>query len=99
MKFLCYRAENAPSKYSYVGQFACSGSIVCTGDLAGLGNALAEYAELDGDKKGFWITGNTQEIEIEKLGHLSNPEGLPKRVLEELALIISNKSKREVLVK
>ena len=100
MKFLCYRAiNNLPKmgKYSYCA--GGNGSFLHANDLAGLGDILSQFAEYDGDPKGFILYGNIKRQNIRER-HLSNPKGLPKRVLEELALIISNKtsSKREILV-
>ena len=97
MKFLCYRGKGylRGLGYDYIGK--CDGTILHTSDLANLGNELSLYAEYDGDEKGFIISGNIKKQNV-KNSNISNPKGLPKRVLEELALIIKNKSHREVLV-
>ena len=92
MIFLCYRVENTLEgmpRYSYCGK--SNSTTVLADDLSGLGDKLLKYAEQDKDSRGFRLSGDIRS---------QNTRGLPKRVLEELALIIQNKSesKRKVLV-
>lgn len=94
MKFVCYRAKDL-NRYSYFAKW--EGVTIRTSDLAGVARNLSGFARTDKDVEGFYLTGKLSSSDIET-SMFPNPEGLPKRVLEELALIISNKSKREVLV-
>ena len=97
MKFLCYKNK---SNIPEIQEYYCGmggGVRLYASDLAQLGEMLSQYAENDGDPRGFILCGNTRNQNIRD-AHIPNPQGLPKRVLEELALIIKNKteSKREV---
>lgn len=91
MEFICYRGKDKIfEEYSYRGR--CGGLLVCAGDLAGLSKMISEYHL---SPEGFNLCGKGRIIEDFELNH---SKALPKRVLEELALIIKNKTKREVKV-
>ena len=106
MKWLCCKSENNVrelSRYSYCAYSDGSSELGAT-DLANLGERLAAYAEHDGDPKGFVIYGTIEKLAPEDMrrlhSHRSNPKGLSREILEELSLIITNKteSHRRVLV-
>ena len=88
MKFLCYRGKKdlAVPHYTYCAR--TDSLKLFAGDLAGIANMIFDYAE---HTDGVTLSGDIKNCEV-KQWEMSNPHGLPKRVLEELALIVKNKT-------
>lgn len=89
MEFLCYRNKNNSkilSDYTYCAE--SNGVKLFAGDLMGIGIMISNYAE---NRNEVTLLGDMKKHEYKKW-EMPNPHGLPKRVLEELALIVKNKT-------
>lgn len=89
MEINCYRRSKQRVTPRYVAFFG--GVTTEAGDLSELSKLLEDYVKSEPNK--ILLLGGIKEDEKD-----SKSRALPKRVLEELAIILENKTKREVLI-